>query len=338
MCIIADSVRDVSKTNIASFHVAYSIDDNKTNEIGQPYGKTIIPSQLVVYSAEVDSVVSNNAFILPIFNPGNDTSKIIPLDFSDQPSFFNDIERIFDRWFPKPKMLSMTNSLRSASFNSNDDYLEVHQVGDYKFSLMPSKLDFNRIDRSKLNINPLSKVAIDVHSDAYSFIVYQFFQKGKIEITPFAYLCPPCSENSMIIPTIHGHPHDNIMNIGTGYLPNMYVNYKSDFEENAEFDHTIYCLVKNNAGNNIINKQDILDIDQLLRKIKTDYIKRKIRVYVPRGFVPKKMQLSGLKPNRNMLVQLNGHQYLRDLTIDGGQGGANVQHPIYGQGGRMMSY
>ena len=34
MCIVADDINDVSKTKIASFHVAYSLDD----------GKTIIPS------------------------------------------------------------------------------------------------------------------------------------------------------------------------------------------------------------------------------------------------------------------------------------------------------
>ena len=48
MCIEADSVNDVSKTKIASFHVAYTLDN----------GVTIIPSQLVIYAANVDSMAN----------------------------------------------------------------------------------------------------------------------------------------------------------------------------------------------------------------------------------------------------------------------------------------
>lgn len=98
MCIVADSVDDVSKTKIASFRVAYTLDN----------GKTVVPSQLVVYSANVDSLVANNAFILP-----------------------------------------------------------VHTVGDYQFSMMPLKTDFDRLDCTKLNINPEARASIDIHFNDY---------------------------------------------------------------------------------------------------------------------------------------------------------------------------
>ena len=91
MCIIADSIKDVSKTKIACMQTAYSFDN----------GQTIIPAQLVVYSANVDSSTNNNAFILPIYNPGNDHRTIIPLDFSKLTNFFTDLEKIYDRWFPE---------------------------------------------------------------------------------------------------------------------------------------------------------------------------------------------------------------------------------------------
>src|SRR5438445_1943083 len=105
----------------------------------------------------------------------------------------------------------------------------------------------------------------------------------------------------MIIPTIHGHPSENLSNIGTGYVPNIYVNYKSEFEEHAEFDHEIYGLIKTPNENNIMGKEDVLDIDRLLRKISKDYLNRKIRIYAPRNFYPKKLELKGYKLNRNLL-------------------------------------
>ena len=307
MCIVADSVNDVSKTKIASFHTGYALDG----------GQTVIPAQLIVYSANVDSAANTNAFILPVYNPGNDYRKIIPLDFSGLPDFFSDVENIFERWFPKlrSRSLGMTNSANYSL--QSDSILVVHKVGDYKFSIMPSKMDFNRLDRSQLNINPMAKTAIDVHSDDYSFIVYQFFQKGQIEITPFGYLCEPCREHAMILPTIHGHPHDGTPTDGLGYVPNMYVSYKSDFEDQAEFDHEIYGLVKSPATNNsVITKTDIVDIDRLLKQISKDYMNRKIRIYSPRSFVPKKINFKGYKDNRNLLIKLDGHLFVKDLTID----------------------
>lgn len=308
MCIVADSVKDVSKTKIASFHTGYTLDG----------GATIIPSQLIVYSATVDSNTNTNAFILPVYNPGNEPRTIIPLDFSKLPDFFASVDNIFDRWFPKPMYLGSMN-YSTNSFDGERGTLEVHRVGDYKFSIMPSKIDFNRINRNELNISPAAKSAIDMHSNDYSFIVYQFYQRGQIEITPFAYLCTPLRENAMIIPTIHGHPHDNVPDVGLGYVKNMYVSHMSpaDFEQRAEFDHEIYGLVKNIPNVDPNSKSDIVAVDKLLRSITTDYMNRKIRVYAPKSFVPKKIKLSGYKDNRNMLIKLDGHSFIQDLVIDG---------------------
>lgn len=303
MCIVADSVKDVSNTKIASFHVAYSLDDKQT----------IIPAQLIVYSANVDSTTNSNAFILPVYNPDNNYRKIIPLDFSKFPQFFDKIDNIYNRWFPKPVSYSRSNSTLDC-FSNSGNFLEVHTVGDYKFSIMPSKIDFNRIDRSQLNISPIAKISIDAHSNDYSFIVYQFFQKGNIDITPFGYLCEPCKENSMIIPTIHGHPHDSVPTVGLGYVPNMFVSYKSDFEDSAEFDHEIYTLVKNSMST-MVKKEDVVDIDKILRNINMDYMNRKIRVFAPKSFVPNRFTIKGYKPNRNLFVNSDNYNFINDLVI-----------------------
>jgi len=324
MCIVADDVKDVSKTKIVSFHVGYVEGrPGPQYELGSSTEIKPIPAQLIVYSAQVDTVVNSNAFILPVYNPGNDTSKIVPLDFSKLSTFITDIETIFDRWYPKPRSWSNGTFSANSSLSYDAEPLPVYQVGDYKFSLMPSRMEFNRIDKTQLNINPTAKVAIDVHSNDYSFIVYQFFQKGKLEVTPFGYLCPsyPHVDNSMIIPTVHGHPHDMFTsNTGMGYIPNMYVGFKSDFEDKASFDHEIYTLIKTTEPTKFSTKTNIVDIDRLLRQIQTDYLNRQLRIYVPNNFVPKKIKISGTNPNRNLFVTSDGYQYVKDLTIDGTSG------------------
>lgn len=288
MCIVADSVEDISKTRIASFHVAYTLDNSKT----------IIPAQLVVYSAIVDSLTNNNAFILPVYNPGNNHQNIIPLDMSNLVNFLDDVQNIYNRWFPKRQFLAKNSS----NIENDCDTLPVHTVGDYNFSIMTSKTDFNRIDRSKLNINPAAKVSIDAHSNDYSFIVFQFYQKGNIEITPFGYLCQPIKSNMMIVPTIHGHPHEN-----TSYL-------SVDFDNIAEFDHEIYTMVK--SPNKTVTNFDLQDIGNLLNNITHDYMKRSIHIYCPKEFTPNKIVIKGYKNNRNLLVDSNGFKFIHDLLVD----------------------
>lgn len=239
MCIIADCVGAVSQTKIASFNVGYTIDN----------GVTISPAQFVAYAANVESLTASNAFILPVYNPMNDYSKIVPLDLSNLSDFFAELESIYNRWFGV--VTSNSLSLDTDCFNTEQGVLPVYQVGDYKFSIMPSKTDFNRIDLTQLNLDPAAKIAIDVHSADYSFIVYQFYQKGKIDITPFGYLCPLSKDQgTMIIPTIHGHPHDKTdWNSGMfGYVRNVWTSYKTHFEDQADFDHIIYTLVKSKTN------------------------------------------------------------------------------------------
>lgn len=312
MCIIADNVKDVSKTKIACFHVGFAFDGEKS----------VFPAQLTVYSANIDSQTSTNALILPIFNPGNNPKKIIPLDFSLGSDFFDDLEMIYSKWFGQEirNKFYFTNCFDE----KNDCKLDVYTVGDYKFSIMPSKLDFNRLDRTQLNINPTSKNSIDMHNNDYSFIVYQFYQKGKIDITPFGYLLE-CNINdqNLMVPTIHGHPHDNLIT-GISFQPYADASYNSGFEETAHYDHEIYALTKDNENFIAIESQnllksvssDVLAINQLLKKINMDYMKRKIRLYVPKKFIPYKIKIKNFEKNRNSIICKNNFTFINDLIID----------------------
>lgn len=286
MCIVTDSVNDVSNTKIATFHIAYSFDN----------GITIKPSQLIVYSANVDSIGKSNAFVLPVFNPGNDISNIIPLDFNNLTDFFIKIDNIYEKLLPRRLM---TNSFGSNILFNSAPLLQVHQVGNYKFSIMASKIDFDRLDRSKLNIDPIAKSSIDVHSNNYSFIVYQFFDSGKLDIPPFAYICPSLN-NQMIVPTIHGHPH----------IDKHYV----DFQDTADYDHKIYVLFKDPSKPR--DKSILKNFDDILKNINKDYLNRKIRIFSPKSFNIKINTIIGNNTNRNLMVDQNGSQFMNDLIVN----------------------
>lgn len=300
MCIVADSVNDVSKTQIASFHVGYSLEKGD-----------IIQGQLVIYSANIDSTANSNALILPVYNPNNDPDKIIPLDFSNMTNFFIDLSYVYDKWFPKKEYKSMSLS-NSNSYSLHDEsLLAVHKVGDYQFSIVPNKRDFHRINTSKLFVSPVSQKVIDMHSDDYSFIVYQFYNRGKLEIPPFAYLCQPYNDRSFVIPTIHGHPDNNPVGYGS-FAP---IGGSNSFEESAHYDHIIYTLIKSKP-NSHVNESDVKKIHSILKNITIDYQKRSIRVFCPKNFVPDKFEIKNYAKNRNMFIRENGYVFANDLIID----------------------
>ncbi|AVL95052.1 hypothetical protein ma666 [Moumouvirus australiensis] len=309
MCIVADEVDDVSSTKIASFHIAYKLENSPE----------VIPAQLIVYAANIDSQAESNALILPVHNPGNDYKKIIPLDFSQMEKFFDDISKIYDKWFPKPmtRSLAYTNGYHI----ENDSLLEVHTVGDYKFSIMPSKIYFNKLDTKQLNVNPMAKAAIDAHNNDYSFIVYQFYNKGKVQVTPFGYICQSHGPDSMIIPTIHGHPHSRSgMGLSgfeqiSNFTPIENI-HSTDFENEADYDHVIYTLCKNNLTKCLVAEEDVSYMNRVVKKITEDYMGRNIKIYIPKSFIPNMIKISGKKINRNLLIDINKKYFLYDLVMD----------------------
>lgn len=349
MCIIADKVNNVSSTKIAVFHVGYIFPE-------QDVKLEPVSAQLVVYSAHVDSLTDQNAFILPVYNPSNKSENIIPLDMSKLSGFFTKVKSIFSKWFPEPDneswdSYSMTNSIQPQ--------LTVHKVGDYKFSIMEHKTDFDRLNQSELNVDPGAKISIDMHSDDYSFIVCQFYKKGKLDISPFGYICIPMSDSEMIVPTVHGHPIDNegpsikghllynqdgTKNLDYGYaLPKRSERYfdndklanrnfslsvsstknltAHDFEQIAEFDHEIYAIVKCTEQEMInqkikINVNDLHEINTLLKSIQIDYTGRKIRMFTPKYFIPKKIEIAGKTDNRNLLINPTDYNFIRDMLVD----------------------
>lgn len=288
MCIVADQVKSVSKTKIASFMIKAGWDQSE---------KEIY--QLVIYSANIDSVVNKNALILPVYNPGNNPNKIIPLDLSEMSDFFDKLDALYNR--------SNNSKSFGVTYSSNSISLPVYRVGNYKFSIMPSKEDFVRLNTSELIVDPAARVSIDVHSNDYSFIVYQFYQKGNIDITPFGYLCKPYKDHQMIIPTIHGHP-DNCIAFNSRYID------RNIFEDVSEYDHVIYTLIDKSDG----QKNDpefIPKVAKLLSKIKKDYLGRSIAMAIPKSYTKKVITLKDTYKNRNIRNDISGFLFMNDLEF-----------------------
>lgn len=305
MCIIASEVNDVSQTKIISFNVGYSYDN----------GKTIVPSQLVIYSADIDNIKQSNAIILPVYNPTHNTNLIIPLDLSKLPKIFKSVDNIFKRWFI-PQM-TFSNATNSSGYEKKN-YLEVKKAGNYKYSILNTANDFDRINPNELSVSQHARTVINYHSNEYSFIVYQFAGMGKIEVEPFGYLSPLGQSESMIIPTTHGHPHQQTdMTNFFNRIPDFRFNAKNEFEQMSDFDHMIYIICKSETYGEGATPKDATDLKHLLKAIDTDSDGIKINIYPPKIFVPKMLNLKGKFANRNIIVNNQcAYSFLYDLNCD----------------------
>ncbi|MFO0939334.1 MAG: hypothetical protein U0930_01065 [Pirellulales bacterium] len=155
-----------------------------------------------------------NAMILPIptvKNASEDSVKFF--NFEAYPNFFQDLARSFPMLSPPP-MASRADS----KLVPNEKPLQVHKVGNFVASVVPSVDDFRRLD-PLFSIAPDVWAKIPVYSD-YSFVVFKFDElAGKPH--PMAFEFKTRHENQIFFPTVHIH----------------------DGEVHAEehFDHALYC-------------------------------------------------------------------------------------------------
>jgi hypothetical protein len=214
MCITEGPVH-IAKTKIGGFFVDVS---------GVKY-------QITFYAADITATENHktrNTFILAVYNPGNDASKIIPLNGTklvEKGDFFDDLESKcgdFDPWELESKGL---------------DYLEeelievkMEKVGSYQFVVAPNKEWFKTHKINGFPLNEHSMKSINVHSIDYSFLLASFDEpEGQSKLEPFIYLSPVYKNNKIFFPTVHGHPAED--------------NSKVAFENKEKFDHHLYASV-----------------------------------------------------------------------------------------------
>ncbi len=177
--------------------------------------------QVLVYSmnVEADEPV---AMILPLPVPprtGEDGVGFI--DLSGYPRFFRDLEA----GFPRMMMMSFGKKSRSSGRGGAVvPMLEVHKVGKFEASFVPTLADFSRLD-ARFQIAPSVWDALPAYRD-HGFAVFKlvdlrrtFFRRRRT-IHPMAFEFPVRDAGALFFPTLHIHD--------------------GEVHPRARFDHTLY--------------------------------------------------------------------------------------------------
>lgn len=176
--------------------------------------------QWLAYAMNVE-IEEELAMVLPLpVPPGPAEDAVSFLDLSDYEGFFGDLARAFP-----PTSLAQAAS-RGFAPAPAPRTLEVHDVGMFEASFVPTRADFARLDeRFRL---PESTFAAMPRYDDYGFAVFRLKPKrgllGRVKrqsVHPMAFSFPRRSPRSLFFPTVHVHD---------GTAP-----------EYAVFDHQLYC-------------------------------------------------------------------------------------------------
>ena len=202
MCCFSGPVNDVSKTRI--------------------FARLITPNrQALVYQMGLDAP-ADVAMILPIPVPpksGENAVKFI--DLSGYGDFFNDLAK----GFPTRNDSNLYTWAKSSAARAPK--LEVHSVGSFEASFVPTVKDFARLDpRFRLPDNTWDKLPAYTH---YGFAVFKF-NKGKQKAHPMAFSFPTtlAEKSQLFFPTVHIHD--------------------GKVHKKEEFDHHLYAQTWPKAG------------------------------------------------------------------------------------------
>jgi len=230
MCIIADEIESVSKTKIF-----VATNPTKTR-------------QITVYSNFVNSVVNNNAMILPIPSSQN----VDFIDLSNYKDIFDDCKSSFYD-------LNFSLGMRTKSFSMNSkNILPVFNVGSYQVSLA---LNFEQLSNVNKNVfqlrDDLKKMLYEFYSNPnWGFIICKL-SKGPEEYHPFAY-SHNIVDNKLFMPTRHFHVestnktqiNNNMWMDGTSMSNYSFINTNTNTNTNTnaykkiadDWEHDIYIV------------------------------------------------------------------------------------------------
>jgi hypothetical protein len=155
--------------------------------------------QTVVYTMSY-SADKELAMILPIPVPKDSPEdSVIFVNMEDYKEFFNDL----NEGFPVPKSWGLMGSADEATEESAEEApLEVHQVGSYVASFVPTVNDFDRLDEQFRLDNSVWE-NLPQYAD-YGFAVFQL-KKGAFEMHPMAFEFPISLRRPLFFPAVHIH-------------------------------------------------------------------------------------------------------------------------------------
>jgi hypothetical protein len=168
--------------------------------------------QLLVYEMKLDSQ-QDVAMILPLpVPPGSGDGAVRFHSLKDAPHLFVALGALFP--------LPVQARSRSRSSNAPAAPLEVHKVGAFEASFVPSLADFDRLDpRFRIPEGTIDKVP--AYRD-WGFAVFRLAATaGLAAVHPMAFDFPTREPSKLFFPTVHVHD---------GHLP-----------EHARFSHLLYA-------------------------------------------------------------------------------------------------
>lgn len=178
MCCFSGPVRSVSSTRI----------------FGRLSGTG---SQYLAYQMKFDSE-KKNAMILPLPTPpSGDEDAVRFIDLSEYDSFFKDL----NRGFPKQRRLNSRAMPPSGAIDSPLK-LEVHRVGNFDASFVPSMDDFDRLD-PRFVISKEIWAKLPEYKD-WGFAVFQLHQLSG-QPHPMAFEFKTRLTDTIYFPTVHIH-------------------------------------------------------------------------------------------------------------------------------------
>jgi hypothetical protein len=166
--------------------------------------------QGLAYSMNLETG-SEVAMILPVpVRPGSGEDALRFVDLQKHPRMFTELADLFVEMQPQS---TGAMPLRDAGRQT----LVVHDVGAFIATYVPTKLDFDRVDR-RFWMPRIVLDSVPEYSD-YGFAVFQL-KPGKHTIHPMAFTFPSREIDRLYFPTVHLHD--------------------GRFHAEAEFDHALY--------------------------------------------------------------------------------------------------
>ncbi|WP_444930786.1 hypothetical protein ACJJIF_03095 [Microbulbifer sp. SSSA002] len=171
--------------------------------------------QLIIYDMYL-SAKDETAMVLPI--PVSNFTSGAPVEFIDLSSYsniFDDIESLFLQW----PAVYLQDCL------SADSPIEVHEVGAYEASFVPTPNDFRRLD-SRFSLSDTFFEQAPEYSN-YGFVVFKL-KAGKAKVHPMAFWFRKDDDGQLFFPT--KHMHKGIVNKNDTYHHTLYA--QGNFENN----------------------------------------------------------------------------------------------------------
>ena len=193
MCIFSQQVTHVSGTRI--------------------FARGAGSQQVLVYAMDF-TAAGDLAMVLPLPTPPGPAEDAVRfVDLSGYPSFFTDVHKAFPpRW--------VSGAVPAAAAQSHLLNLEVHTVGAFEASFVPSRDDFHRLD-DRFRLSPAVWDALPEVAD-WSFAVFKLRGGGENQkVHPMALWFPRRDSSRVYFPTVH--VHDGAVHA------------------EAVFDHQLYC-------------------------------------------------------------------------------------------------